>query len=47
MLHGKRVLIGSIVLLLVVGLLAALIVWLVGGMPHAPVTSPLNVPGGR
>jgi hypothetical protein len=44
MLHGKRVLMGSIVLLVLVGLLVVSIVWLVGGMPHAPVTSPLNGP---
>ena len=47
MLHGKRVLTGSIVLLLAVVLLAALIVWLVGDMPHAPVGgSPLSGLGG-
>ena len=42
--HGKRVLTGSIVLLVVATVLVALIVWLVGGMPHAPVTSPMNGP---
>lgn len=42
--HGKRVLTGSVVLLVVLVLLTALIVWLVGGMPHAPVTSPMNGP---
>ncbi len=44
MLHGKRVLTGSIVLLVVAGLLAVLIMWLVGSLPHAPVTSPLIHP---
>jgi hypothetical protein len=44
MLHGKRVLTGSIVLLVVVALLAVLIMWLVGSLPHAPVRSPLNGP---
>jgi hypothetical protein len=42
--HGKRVLTGSIVLLVVVVLLTTLIAWLVGGIPHAPVTSPMNGP---
>jgi hypothetical protein len=44
MLHGKRVLTGSVVLLVVMALLAVLIAWLVGSLPHAPVRSPFNGP---
>ena len=47
MLHGKRVLMGSIVLLVVVALLAVLITSLVGGLPHAPVTSPMGGLGAK
>jgi hypothetical protein len=43
MLHGKKIVVGSIVLLVMAAIVVALVVWLAGDFPQASVRSPKRI----
>ena len=41
--HGRKAIVGTVVLLVLAAVIAALVWWLIGGMPTAAVRSPIKL----